>query len=154
MKRMRIALIAHDMKKDAIVAFVERHCDFFCNCELVATGTTGRRLNDALDLKVKRVQSGPLGGDVQIGAQLAEGGISAVFFFRDPLSSRPHEADVTALLRLCDVYNVPYATNLAGAELMIKSLKLRSVSYVRRYGVRSPVYLHQTHASQVMEQSV
>lgn len=107
----------------------------------------------AIDLPVTRVLSGPLGGDLQIGADLVVGAVSAVFFLRIP-SPMPHEADITALLRLCDVYNVLYATNLASAELMIRSFKVRRVSYGCRYGLRSLVYQHRTHASQVMEQSV
>jgi methylglyoxal synthase len=152
MKRIRIALIAHDIKKDDIVAFVTRHRDFLCTCDLVATGNTGRYLNDALDMTVTHVLSGPLGGDLQIGAQLVDGVVAALFFLRDPLTPIPHEADVLALLRLCDVYNVPYATNLASAELIIRSLKVRSMSYRRQRGLRPTVHQRQAQANQLMKE--
>jgi methylglyoxal synthase len=154
MKHMRIALIAHDRKKDDMVAFVSRHNEFFRDCDLVATRTTGGCLISALGLSVACVLSGPFGGDLQIGAQLVKGAVSAVFFLRDPMTPMPHEADITALLRLCDVYNVPYASNLAGAELIVKSLKIKSVLYGCRYGLRGLAYQRETYASQVMEQSV
>lgn len=154
MKRMRIALIAHDVNKDSIVAFVERHGQFFSHCELVATASTCGRLNSELGVVVTRVQSGPLGGDLQIGAQLAAGDISAVFFLRDPLTAMPHEADIAALLRLCDVYNIPCATNMASAELMIRSLKLGSTPQRRYADLCVDAYGHPSDASHVMEQVV
>jgi methylglyoxal synthase len=154
MKRMRIALIAHDIKKDDIVAFARRHSRFLCECDLLATATTGNCLSSMLNFTVIRMLSGPLGGDLQIGAQLAEGAVSAVFFLRDPMTSMPHEADITALLRMCDVYNIPCATNLASAELLIQSLKLGGVSCERRYDRRHVVYQRQTDTNQVMEQGI
>jgi len=119
----KIALIAHDQKKDDLVDFAKNHKDFFENYELVATGTTGGRIIQATDLKVTRYLSGPLGGDQQIGSDIANEAIQAVFFFRDPLTSQPHEPDVQALIRLCDVHQIPVATNKATAELLIYSLK-------------------------------
>ncbi|MCO4891865.1 MULTISPECIES: methylglyoxal synthase [Cupriavidus] len=122
MTRPRIALIAHDHKKDDIVAFAARHRDFLSQCELLATGTTGGRLIDEVGLDVTRMLSGPWGGDLQIGAQLAEGRVSAVVFLRDPMTPQPHEPDINALVRACDVHNVPCATNVASAELLLAGL--------------------------------
>ena len=122
MTRPRIALIAHDHKKDDIVAFATRHRAFLSQCELLATGTTGGRLIDEVGLEVTRMLSGPWGGDLQIGAQLAEGRVRAVVFLRDPMTPQPHEPDINALVRACDVHNVPCATNVATAELMIAGL--------------------------------
>lgn len=119
----KIALIAHDRKKDEMVDFAKKHKDFFIDYELVATGTTGSRIVQATDLEVTRFLSGPLGGDQQIGAEIALKRIKVVFFFRDPLMAQPHEPDIQALVRLCDVHSVPCATNLATAELIIKALK-------------------------------
>lgn len=120
----KIALIAHDRKKDEMVDFAKKHKDFFSNYELIATGTTGSRIVQATDLKVTRYLSGPLGGDQQIGAEIALERIKAVFFFRDPLQSQPHEPDIQALVRLCDVHKIPCATNLATAELIINAYKM------------------------------
>lgn len=122
----KIALIAHDKKKDELVKFVKEHVDFFRNYELVATGTTGGRIIDATGLNIKRYLSGPLGGDQQIGADVANGLIAAVFFFQDPLTSQPHEPDIRALGRLCDVHNVPMATNERAAQLLIAGLKFEN----------------------------
>ena len=122
---MRIALIAHDKKKDDMVEFVGRYRDVFEGHELFATGTTGRLVREIAGLKVHRFLSGPLGGDQQIGAKVAEGDMDFVIFLRDPLTAQPHEPDVSALLRLCDVHHIPLATNLGTAEVFIKALKLR-----------------------------
>lgn len=119
---MKIALIAHDKKKDELVAFAVAHEHILRRCELVATGTTGGRIMDATGLPVHRVQSGPYGGDQQIGAMVANKEISAVIFLRDPLTAQPHEPDITALLRVCDVHNIPLATNLATADLILTAL--------------------------------
>lgn len=118
-----IALIAHDKKKDELVDFVKKHKDFFVNYDLIGTGTTGGRIIQATDLEVRRYLSGPLGGDQQIGADIACDKILAVFFFRDPLSAMPHEPDVQALSRLADVHKVPVATNERSAELLIQGLR-------------------------------
>lgn len=123
MTRPRVALIAHDMKKDDIVAFATRHREFLSQCELLATGTTGGRIASEVGLEVTRMLSGPWGGDLQIGAQLAEGRVAAVIFLRDPMTPQPHEPDINALVRACDVHNVPCATNVATADLLIVELR-------------------------------
>ena len=119
---MKIALIAHDKKKSEMIEFANNHKDKLAKYELVGTGTTGRMISEATGLEVKRYLSGPYGGDQQIGGLVAEGKIDLVIFFRDPLTAQPHEPDVSALGRICDVHNVPVETNLAGAEFLIKQL--------------------------------
>jgi len=122
MLAMRLALIAHDHKKDAMVALAAEFADFLQRCELIATGTTGGRLRDELGLsRVHCVLSGPLGGDLQIGARLAVGELDGVIFLRDPMTPQPHEPDINALVRACDVHDVPCATNVSGARLMLKA---------------------------------
>lgn len=120
---MRIAFIAHDKKKDDIVDFVKRYQDVFKDHEIFATGTTGRLISEIVGLKVHRFLSGPLGGDQQIGAKVAEGKMDFVIFLRDPLTAQPHEPDISALLRICDVHCIPLATNLGSAEVFVKALK-------------------------------
>ncbi|NMM64541.1 methylglyoxal synthase [Clostridium sp. P21] len=120
---MRIAFIAHDKKKDDIVEFVRRYKDVFKDHELFATGTTGRIITEIVGLKVHRFLSGPLGGDQQIGAKVAEGNMDFIIFLRDPLTAQPHEPDVSALLRICDVHCIPLATNIGSAEIFAKALK-------------------------------
>lgn len=119
---MRIALVAHDRKKNDLVNFAIAYERLFQGHELFATGTTGQRIMEAGGLQVHRFQSGPLGGDQQIGALIAENRLDLLFFLRDPLMAQPHEPDIIALLRLCDVHNVPVATNLATAEMLIRGL--------------------------------
>lgn len=116
---MRVALIAHDEKKDDMVAFCQAHKERLKRFQLVGTGTTARILREATGLDVVGMNSGPYGGDQQIGAMVATGEVDAVIFLRDPLTAQPHEPDITALLRVCDVHNVPVATNLAAAEKVI-----------------------------------
>ena len=116
---MNLALIAHDRKKDDIVALAAEFLPFFNSCRLMATGTTGGRLQNELGLAVECLLSGPLGGDLQIGARLSVGEVDAVIFLRDPMTPQPHEPDINALVRACDVHNVPCATNLAGARLLL-----------------------------------
>ena len=118
---MEIAIIAHDGKKAEMVAFLLANKKYLNQVNLVATGTTGQHVENS-GLKVKRLLSGPLGGDAQIAAMVAEGEIDAVIFFRDPLDKHPHEPDVLMLLRLCDVHNVALATNPASAKLLIQGL--------------------------------
>ena len=120
---MKIALIAHDGKKAEMVSFLRDQLELFKreDIELISTGTTGTFVEKA-GLSVKRVLSGPLGGDAQIGAEVAEKKIQAVFFFRDPLDKHPHEPDIAMLMRLCDVHNVPMATNPATATLVFHQL--------------------------------
>ncbi|WP_018133276.1 methylglyoxal synthase [Effusibacillus pohliae] len=119
---MNIALIAHDRKKETLVNFVVAYRHIFAKANLFATGTTGGRIQEATGLRVHRFQSGPLGGDQQIGAMIAENRMDLVIFFRDPLMAQPHEPDIIALLRLCDVHNIPVATNMATAEILVKAL--------------------------------
>jgi methylglyoxal synthase len=120
---VNIALIAHDKKKDDLVKFVTAYRHIFANHRLFATGTTGQRIIEATGLSIKRFQSGPLGGDQEIGAMIAKNEMDIVFFFRDPLTAQPHEPDVSALIRLCDVYSIPLATNMGTAEILIKGLE-------------------------------
>lgn len=122
---MNGALIAHDNMKDDLVLFALKHKKTLERFELYATGTTGKRLIDEISLDVTRLQSGPIGGDQQIGAMIAEGRMMFVIFFRDPLTAQPHEPDVQALLRLCDVHKIPIATNITTAEIMISYLEQR-----------------------------
>lgn len=120
---MKIALIAHDKKKDEMVNFSIAYEAFFSKYTLCATGTTGKRIMAETNLTVERMMSGPLGGDQQIGSMIATGEMDLILFFRDPLTAQPHEPDVSALLRLCDVYGIPLATNIATAELLIHSIE-------------------------------
>ncbi|MCI1945800.1 methylglyoxal synthase [Clostridium luticellarii] len=120
---MRIAFIAHDKKKDDIVDFVKRYKNVFKNHEIFATGTTGKLISDATGIKIHRFLSGPMGGDQQIGARVAQGDMDIVIFLRDPLTAQPHEPDISALLRICDVHCVPLATNLGTAEIFVKALR-------------------------------
>lgn len=120
---MKIALIAHDKKKDDMIGLAIRYRDVLAQHELCATGTTGTLVMGETGLKITRMKSGPLGGDQQIGSMIAEGRLDLVLFLRDPLTAQPHEPDVSALLRLCDVQNIPLATNLKSAEIMLDRLK-------------------------------
>ncbi len=120
---MKIALIAHDKKKDDIVQFATAYKKILSEHDLYATGTTGARIMEATGLSITRFKSGPLGGDQQIGALVADDQFDLILFFRDPLTAQPHEPDVSALIRLCDVHQVPLATNLGTAEIMIKGLE-------------------------------
>lgn len=122
---MKIAIIAHDKKKDDMVEFIRRYKEIFAQHELFATGTTGKLITEIVGLKVHRFLSGPLGGDQQIGAKVAEGDMDFIIFLRDPLTAQPHEPDVSALLRICDVHCVPLATNIGSAEVFVKALKCR-----------------------------
>jgi methylglyoxal synthase len=119
---MKIALIAHDRKKQDMIQFTTAYQEILKNHELFATGTTGRKIEEATKLRIHRFQSGPLGGDQQIGALIAENKMDLVLFFRDPLTAQPHEPDVSALIRLCDVYAVPLATNMGTGEILIRAL--------------------------------
>jgi len=119
---MKIALIAHDRKKDNLVQFAIAYRHIFVKHDLYATGTTGQMIQDETGLPVTRFRSGPLGGDQQIGAMIANNDMDMVFFFRDPLTAQPHEPDVTALVRLCDLYHIPLATNMGTAEILLKGL--------------------------------
>ncbi|QYD70252.1 methylglyoxal synthase [Paraburkholderia edwinii] len=126
----RIALIAHDHKKDDIVKLAGEYAETLKRCDLLATGTTGARVTAAHGLKVERMLSGPNGGDLQIGAQLAEGRVDMVIFLRDPMTPQPHEPDINALVRACDVHNVPCATNISTARMILDVLTLRMTQHV------------------------
>ena len=117
-----IALIAHDKKKHELVAFVKDHQEIFARYKLIATGQTCLEVRNATGLKVFGVEHGPKGGDVIIAGLVARKKIEAVFFFRDPSTAQPHEPDVAALLRVCDVHSVPLATNIGTANGVIKLL--------------------------------
>lgn len=126
---MNIALIAHDKKKDDIVRFAIAYKSILAEHTLYATGTTGSRIMKETGLDIHCFQSGPLGGDQEIGALIANNKMDVVFFFRDPLTVQPHEPDVSALVRLCDVYAVPLATNMGTAEILIKGLERGDLSW-------------------------
>ncbi len=115
-----IALIAHDKKKNEMLEFVGHHKDLLENFHLVATKTTGTLIKETFGLDVETMMSGPLGGDQQIGALVATEQVQCVIFLRDPLTSQPHEPDINALLRLCDVHNIPLATNRKSAHILLK----------------------------------
>ncbi len=116
-----LAIIAHDGKKADMVAWATFNRGTLSRYKLVATGTTGKLLQEKVGLKVERLASGPYGGDAQIAARVVEGSIDCVFFFVDPLDKHPHDPDIQALLRVCNVHNVPIATNIATADLIISS---------------------------------
>lgn len=120
---MKIALIAHDKKKDTMIKLAIKYQDILKDHELYATGTTGTLVMGETGLKITRMKSGPLGGDQQIGSMVAEGKLDLIIFLRDPLTSQPHEPDVSALLRLCDVQSIPLATNYKSAEIMLDAMK-------------------------------
>jgi methylglyoxal synthase len=120
-ERAALALIAHDQKKDEMVAFARDHAKRLARFQLYATGTTGQRIIDAVPgLTLKRLKSGPVGGDQQVGALIAEGAVVALFFFIDALSPLPHDVDVKALTRLAVVYDIPMALNRCTAEILIR----------------------------------
>lgn len=120
-----VALIAHDRKKLDLAMFARDHADVLGHFPLIATGTTGQVLTEKTGLAIQRLRSGPDGGDLQVGARVAEDEVLAVIFFRDPLTAQPHEPDVSALMRICDVHQVPLATNLGTAKAIVAWLEER-----------------------------
>lgn len=134
----QLALIAHDARKDELVEFVQARRDALADISIVCTGTTGGRIAEACpELAVERVRSGPLGGDQQIGARIAEGRIFGVVFFVDPLTPMPHDVDVKALMRLAALYDIPFALNAATAALVVDSGFAARELAQHRTGVRS-----------------
>lgn len=126
---MNIALIAHDRKKDLMVNFATAYEHVLKEHTLFGTGTTGKRIMEATSLNVTLFKSGPLGGDQQIGAEIANNRMDLVLFLRDPMTAQPHEPDIQALIRLCDVYMIPVATNIATGELLIKGLERGDINW-------------------------
>jgi methylglyoxal synthase len=118
----RIGLVAHDDKKDELVAWALKHRETLAQHELWGTGTTGGRVADGTGLTVTRLLSGPLGGDAQIGAMIAEGRLDVLIFFQDPLTALPHDVDVKALTRLATLYNIPLAVNHATADAVLAAV--------------------------------
>ena len=130
-------MVAHDEKKDDLLRLAGRYRPTLSNLRLIATGHTGGQIADTFGLDVERVHSGPEGGDLEIGARIVAGGVDAVVFLRDPLTSHPHEPDIQALLKVCDIHGVPLATNLASAEIL-----LRSLSQAMWWGRNAAVAVH------------
>lgn len=126
---MNIALIAHDKKKELMVQFCIAYKWILGEHKLCATGTTGKLIGEATGIDVHRFLSGPLGGDQQIGARIAYNEIDLVIFLRDPLTAHAHEPDINALLRLCDLHNIPVATNIATAEVLIQGVARGDLSW-------------------------
>jgi methylglyoxal synthase len=147
--RKRIALVAHDHKKPDLLEWAKFNRDLLVQHELCATGTTGAMLEQALETKILKLKSGPLGGDQQIGAKIAEGVIDFIIFFWDPLEPQPHDPDVKALLRIAVVWNVPVACNRASADFMISS-PLMSSAYER---ILPDFELHLTRFDEDMEKA-
>ncbi|MEW6059046.1 MAG: methylglyoxal synthase [Actinomycetota bacterium] len=121
-QRAVLALVAHDGKKDDLLRLARQYRTTLARLHLIATAHTGSMLSEALELPVECMSSGPEGGDIQIGARIVEGDVDAVVFLRDPLTAHPHEPDIQALMKVCDVHGVPVATNVASAEILLRSL--------------------------------
>ena len=122
-----MALVAHDAKKKELIEFAKRHRDVLSRQRLIATGTTGELLRKEVGLPVSRMESGPLGGDLQIGGKIVSREIKAVIFLRDPLTAHPHDPDIAALMKVCDIHNIPLATNLASADILVFYLKEKTL---------------------------
>jgi methylglyoxal synthase len=116
------AIIAHDDEKPEMIYLAKSRADLLSTFDIVGTGTTGQRITEETGLDVERKESGPLGGDMQIGAEVAEGDIDGIVFLRDPLTAQPHEPDISALLRICDVHDIPLATTRTSAEYVLDGL--------------------------------
>lgn len=128
-KKLNIAIIAHDGKKADMVSFIMKRLDFFNDHSIYATGTTGKHIEHAGLTNVTRLNSGPYGGDAEIAAMIVNGKIDGVVFFIDPLEAHPHQVDVNMLLRICNVHNIPLATNYASASLMVKYYELNQEKF-------------------------
>ena len=128
---MKIALIAHDKKKESMIILAKRYADVLKEHELYATGTTGRLISLSTGLNITCMKSGPLGGDQQIGSLIAEDLLDIVIFLRDPLTAQPHEPDVNALLRLCDVTKTIVATNINTAVIILNALKNNEITITK-----------------------
>jgi methylglyoxal synthase len=133
--RKKIALVAHDHKKVELIEWAKFNKGTLLKHQLFATGTTGKMLEDALDISVVKLMSGPLGGDQQIGALIAEGKIDVLIFFWDPMSAQPHDPDIKALLRLGAVWNIPIACDLSTADFILSSPLMNEV-----YDIKLPDY--------------
>lgn len=121
-KKFRVALIAHDAKKADMLAFTSKNEEFLKKCDIIATKGTGHLINEKTDLEVKEMISGPEGGDLQIGGLVASEEIDLVIFLRDPLAKQPHDPDIAALMKVCDVHNISLATNLSSAEILLRGV--------------------------------
>ncbi|HEX2982746.1 MAG TPA: methylglyoxal synthase [Ignavibacteriales bacterium] len=141
LKTKNIVLVAHDNKKDDIIEWAKYNKGLLSKHHLFATGTTGRRLEEELNLPVHKFLSGPLGGDQQIGAKIVEGDVDILIFFWDPMSPHPHDVDVKALLRIAVVYNVPIACNRASADFLISS-QLMHENYLRNVNINGVTTQH------------
>lgn len=131
-KKLAIALVAHDNKKPDLISWCRHNKELLKNYTLVATGTTGKLLNEQVGLEVKRLKSGPIGGDMQLGAMIAEGEVDFLVFFWDPLEAQPHDPDIKALLRIAAVWNIPVACNRATADFIFTSSLLKE-GYNRKH---------------------
>lgn len=131
-KKLAIALVAHDNKKPDLISWCRHNKELLKNYTLVATGTTGKLLNEQVALEVKRLKSGPIGGDMQLGAMIAEGEVDFLVFFWDPLEAQPHDPDIKALLRIAAVWNIPVACNRATADFIFTS-RLLEDGYDRKH---------------------
>lgn len=120
--RLCVALIAHDGKKAEMLSFVKENEKFFLECNIIATNSTGELIDKHTNLSVVKMLSGPLGGDLQIGGLVASKEVDLVIFLRDPLAKQPHDPDIAALLKVCDIHNIPLATNLSSAEILLKGI--------------------------------
>lgn len=134
---MKIALIAHDQKKQTMILLALAYKNILAQHELFATGTTGRKVMEATGLKVHCFNSGPYGGDQEIGALVSRDQMDLIIFLRDPLASQPHEPDINALIRLADVHETPIATNISTAEILLRSLQEGMLDY-RRWSRHNP----------------